>query len=234
MNVSRERLSVRRSVGHLLAGVAIAALALTGCASDEPDAAPEPSASTTPPGGPSASASPDSTASDPVDEPAAPSASPTPGTTSTAAPSPAPTQAPLTGIRFAIACERMLTPQDVYDYNPNVGVDPGYFPRAGSGPARAVELSGTACGWLNQTSTQTYSIAVARFDASNLSRVKAIASTAGGTGRGLGMEGYYRTEAGRGVVDAFTGSYWITAESSAFLEPADVAPLLDAIRRNLP
>lgn len=106
--------------------------------------------------------------------------------------------------------------------------------RAASGPARAVELSGTACGWLNQTSTQTYSIGVARFDSANLQRVKSAAASAGGTTRGLGMEGYYRTEAGLGVVEAFTGSYWITAESSAFLEPADVAPLLEAIRRNLP
>jgi len=122
----------------------------------------------------------------------------------------------------------------VYDYNPNVGADPGYRVRAGSGPARAVELSGTACGWLNQTSTQTYSIGVARFDSANLQRVKSAAATAGGTGRGLGMEGYYRTEAGLGVVEAFTGSYWITAESTAFLEPADAAPLLEAIRRNLP
>ncbi len=217
---------------HVAAAIITVAL-IAGCAADEPGAAPEPSASIPPSASPSGQ--PDATPDE--DEPdATATPSPSPTATSSPAPSPSPTatSSPLAGIRLQIACDRLLTPQDVYDYNPNIGADPGYRVRAGSGPARAVELSGTACGWLNQTSTQTYSIGVARFDSANLQRVKSAAASAGGTTRGLGMEGYYRTEAGLGVVDAFTGPYWITAESSAFLEPADVAPLLEAIRRNLP
>ncbi|WP_150129245.1 hypothetical protein [Microcella alkaliphila] len=219
---------------HVAAAIITVAL-IAGCAADEPGAAPEPSASIPPSASPSAapSASPEPDDADGPDEPDA-TASPTPSRTASPSPSPTATPTALTGIRLQIACDRLLTPQDVYDYNPNIGADPGYRVRAGSGPARAVELSGTACGWLNQTSTQTYSIGVARFDSANLQRVKSAAASAGGTTRGLGMEGYYRTEAGLGVVEAFTGSYWITAESSAFLEPADVAPLLEAIRRNLP
>jgi|GEM_PF-2156034 len=217
---------------HAAAAIITVAL-IAGCAADEPGAAPEPSASIPPSASPSGP--PDATPDE--DEPdATATPSPSPTATSSPAPSPSPTatSSPLAGIRLQIACDRLLTPQDVYDYNPNIGADPGYRVRAGSGPARAVELSGTACGWLNQTSTQTYSIGVARFDSANLQRVKSAAASAGGTTRGLGMEGYYRTEAGLGVVEAFTGSYWITAESTAFLEPADVAPLLEAIRRNLP
>lgn len=217
---------------HVAAAIITVAL-IAGCAADEPGAAPEPSASIPPSASPSGP--PDATPDE--DEPdATATPSPSPTATSSPAPSPSPTatSSPLAGIRLQIACDRLLTPQDVYDYNPNIGADPGYRVRAGSGPARAVELSGTACGWLNQTSTQTYSIGVARFDSANLQRVKSAAASAGGTTRGLGMEGYYRTEAGLGVVEAFTGSYWITAESTAFLEPADVAPLLEAIRRNLP
>lgn len=225
------------------AAVALTVALIAGCAASGPGEAPEPSASIPTPTSPGASpsATPGASAApsaSPDQGDTGPSASPTPSASPSSGATPRPsgtaTPAALTGIRFSIACDRLLTPQDVYDYNPNVGADPGYRARAGSGPARAIELSGTACGWLNQTSTQTYSIGVARFDQTNLQRVKSAAASAGGTTRGLGMEGYYRTEAGLGVVDAFTGPYWITAESSAFLEPADVAPLLEAIRRNLP
>lgn len=229
-----------RRVGPSASAVAIAVLLLAGCASSADDAAPVPSASpdvTPTPTLPAPSLEPIA----PTDEPTvAPSPEPSddadgdsPGPT----PDPQPTEvrdAPLRGQPFSVACDEVLTPQQLYDYNPNVGADPGYRPRGGSGPERTVELSGTACGWINQTSGETISIGVAHFDAVNFSRVREMARTAGGSSSGLGMDGHYRTSSGLGVVDAFTGSYWIAAESSTFFAPEDVAPLLEAIRSNLP
>jgi hypothetical protein len=229
-----------RRVAESAGAIAIAAILLTGCAASVDGASPIPSptraptpalpAPSIPPVEPTAEPS-NAPSPDPRDEPG--TESPAPGPTPDPQPSQVP-DAPLRGLPFSLSCEAMITPQQLYDYNPNVGADPGHRPRDGSGPARAVELSGTACGWLNQTSGQTLSISVAKFDAPNLARVRELARSAGGTSTGLGMDGHYRTESGLGVVDAFTGSYWIAAESATFLAPEDVAPLLDAIRRNLP
>lgn len=203
----------------LIAAVAIATLAMSGCSGDDPEdvASPSPTASALP--GPSSS---------PV-ETVSPEPSESPS--ETAAPEPSPD--PLSGLPVGVACEDLLTAQDVYDYNPNVGTDPGYRPRVGSGPEKTRELSGVACGWLNQTSGQTYSIGVARFEASELERVRAMVSQEGGDALGGGLDGTYRVESGVGVIELFVGSYWVSAESSAFLGVEDAQPLLDAIERNL-
>lgn len=230
-----------RRVGPCASAVAIAALLMAGCAASDDDAAPVPSASpeaTPPPSLPAPSLEP----IEPTDEPSVPP-SPEPSDDGDDGDAPGPTPDPqpsevrdasLQALPLSVACDEVLTPQQLYDYNPNVGADPGSRPRGGSGPERAAELSGTACGWINQTSSQTISIGVARFDSANLARVRDMARAAGGSSAGLGMDGHYRMESGLGVVDAFTGSYWIAAESSTFLAPEDVAPLLEAIRTNLP
>ena len=219
--VTQER-RVRARIPLMAAAFAVAMLAVAGCSAEEPDdsASPSPSASLAP--SPSAEPAPDDTASpEPNEEPS-----------ETAAPEPS--AAPLTGQPVTLACEALLTPQDVYDYNPNVGTDPGYRPRTGSGPAQASELSGIACGWLNQTSGQTYSIGAARFDSAELPRVRAMVKRSGGDALGGGLDGSYRVESGVGIIDVFFGSYWVSAESSAFLSPDDARPRLDSIERNLP
>lgn len=219
---------VRPRIPLVATAIAVAMLAVAGCSAEEPDdtASPSPSASRAP----SPSAEPDATAT--------PAPSPTPSETPSDAPgetaAPEPSAAPLSGQPVGLRCDELLTAQDVYDYNPNVGTDPGYRPRAGSGPEQTNELSGIACGWLNQTSGQTYSIGAARFDSAELPRVRAMVERSGGDSLGGGLDGSYRVESGVGIIDVFFGSYWVSAESSAFLSADDARPLLDSIERNLP
>lgn len=216
-----------RRTGLAAASIGLALLALAACSSGASDDAanpsptssaerPTPSAPASALPGPSASATPE------------PSASPD----ATATPSPSPD--PLSGEAISIACDEVLTLQDVYDYNPNIGTDPGYRPRVGSGAEKTAELSGVACGWINQTSAETYSVGVARFGADELERVRTMLSAAGGTPVGGGLDGRYRVESGVGVIDIIVDSYWVSAESRAFLGADDARPLLEAIERNLP
>ncbi|WP_350347159.1 iron ABC transporter ATP-binding protein [Agromyces sp. G08B096] len=193
-----------------LAGAAIAVSAIALLAACTPGE-PEPSAST--------SASPE------------PSAGPTEST-------PAETEAPEeTSPPFAIECDVLLTPQQVYDFNPNFGADPGYEPSTPHAKG-VVEDGGTACGWLNQTSGEVIEIAVATPSEgalANRANEAAAASTPVPTyGTPPEVEGYFSRSGERGEAQVFRGPYWIVISSTALFEPGDAQQLAQAVLGNLP
>jgi hypothetical protein len=166
---------------------------------------------------------------------AAPSA---PGTAapveSTAAPAPEPTEEP---VPFDVACDAILTPQDVYDFNPNFGADPGYTPAA-PGVVGVAEESGTACGWLNQTSGEVIEVGVATPPPGALDarmNEAALGSTPVPTyGTPPAVAGYFTQAGGTGEAQVFSGPYWIVISSEALFEPGDAQQLIAAVLRNLP
>jgi hypothetical protein len=115
----------------------------------------------------------------------------------------------------------------VYDFNPNFGLDSSFSPKAGTAAATAVADKGTACNWLNQTSSDTFSVAVARPTSSDLTRLKATAA-AGTPASGLGDAAYFSASGGVGRVDVFTGAYWLAATSVYFGSAADAKDLVTA------
>ena len=161
----------------------------------------------------------------------APAASPTPAPT----PTPTPT-APATPV--TLSCNQVITPDQLYAYNPNFGTDPGYAPKAGSLEATIVTDKGVACGWLNQTSNDVIEIAVAKPPAGDLDGLKNSAITASQPVPTYGVppqvEGYFALRGNKGEVQIFTGAYWVVANSSAFQEPGDAAPLMQSLLTNLP
>jgi hypothetical protein len=159
------------------------------------------------------------------------SAAPTePAATST----PEPTEEP---VPFEIACDALLTAQDVYDFNPNFGSAPDYEPTA-EGVVGVTEESGTACGWLNQTSGEVIEVGVATPPTGALEtrmNAAAMASTPVPTyGTPPEVEGYFAQAGGTGEAQVFSGPYWIVLDSEALFEPGDAQQLVAAVLRNLP
>jgi hypothetical protein len=115
----------------------------------------------------------------------------------------------------------------VYDFNPNFGLDSTFSPKSGTAASTAVADQGTACSWLNQTSRDTFAIAVARPAAAEFASLKAKAAT-GTPASGLGDAAYFSTSGGVGRVDVFTGAYWLVASSVYFGSAADTKNLVTA------
>lgn len=139
---------------------------------------------------------------------------------------------------MTITCDQLLTPEDLYAFNPNVGVAPNYQPTAGSAVAAAVADNGLACGWSNQTSGDLIEIAVAQpaseqlptFRDAAASRLSAVPTY----GTPPGIDGFFKQSDGAGEAQVFTDKYWLVARSPAFFEPGDAAGLIQTALSHLP
>jgi len=164
-------------------------------------------------------------------------ATPDTTTTSTAAPSQTPeptasaTAAPV-GTPVTIDCNTLISPQAMYDYNPNFGLSESYKPAAGTEAADIVGVDGLACAWINQTSGEIVEVAVANLPAERLTELKNAFVTSSNSVPTYGdpkkVEGYFELAQGVGQAQAFAGPYWISAASASFFEPGDAQPVVVA------
>lgn len=152
--------------------------------------------------------------------------------TATATPTPTDPPTPVT-----LTCDQIVTADQLYAFNPNFGADPGYQPKDGSLEKQIADWKGVTCAWQNQTSGDVIEIAVAQPPASSLEALKNAAVTAATPVPTYGVppevEGYFK-QATAGQVQVFRGAYWIVAESTAFFEPGDAAPLMQDVLANVP
>lgn len=190
-----------RSLPAALAVAAVLALGLSGCV---PEGAPEPSTTTDW------------------------SATQKPTAMPTDTPEPAVTDEPSEGFDstpVTIDCNTLVSPQVVYDYNPNYGNQPDFTPAAGTDVATIAANQGVACNWVNQTSGVTFQVAVAQLAADDLASVRAGLSS-GSSVSGVGDAAYFSASGGVGVAHVFSGPYWIVASSPAFYEFVEVQPIV--------
>ncbi|MFF1634298.1 iron ABC transporter ATP-binding protein [Leifsonia sp. NPDC058248] len=156
------------------------------------------------------------------------------GASATPTPTPTPSDPPTP---VTLACDQIVTADQLYAFNPNYGADPGYAPKAGSLEKKIADWKGATCGWLNQTSNEVIEIAVAKPPASELESLKNAAVTSSQPVPTYGVppqiEGYFKPGTA-GEVQIFRGPYWIVATSTAFFEPGDPAPLMQNVLANVP
>jgi hypothetical protein len=155
-----------------------------------------------------------------------PSASPT--GTATASATPETPAEPLveTGEPVGLSCNDVVTPQQVYDYNPNFGLVDGFVPESGSLAGQAVAANGLACRWMNQTSGATIDVSVAHLDArSNEIRKDYLASNSTSVSD-FGPDGYFDQGDVGSAAQAFPGEFWVTAASVAFFTAEDAAAIM--------
>lgn len=157
---------------------------------------------------------------------------PTPATlatsTASATPTPTPTASAsdVDGIPMSIPCTELITPQAMYDYNPNFGLEAGHQPVSGSLAAAVLKQNGVACSWINQTSGQRIEIAVAKLPEAHSTALKNELVTTSHSVPTYRVEGYFTLNGSVGEAQAFPDPYWVVATSTAFFEPGDVAPLM--------
>ena len=139
---------------------------------------------------------------------------------------------------FEISCDALVTADQLYAFNPNVGTDPAYEPAAANVVALVDEDAGTACGFLNQSSGEVIEVAVATpTEASGEARRNAAALSSKPVptyGTPPDVEGYFVLAGGTGEAQVFHGPYWIVVDSAALFEPGDAQQLVTAVIANLP
>ncbi len=153
------------------------------------------------------------------------SGTPTAGPTATRTSAPSPTAS---SIPVTIGCSTLITPDDMYAFNPNFGLLDSFTPAAGSAAATAKSEQGIACRWSNQTSGDTIDISVAHLDSASIETLKNDAVEKSTLVPTYGDEAYFSVSRGVGTAIVFQGDYWLVATSVAFLEPGDPADLITA------
>lgn len=184
----------------------VTAMVLSGCVGD--DDAAEPSAS---PSAPSASAS--------------PSASPEPSATPEPSPS-APTEEPdgveaLASVPLGVGCDALVSPQALYDFNPNVGTDPAFDAGSWTLAPAVAALQGSTCGYLNQTSGEKLAVSVARVAPESVDALAAQVASRGPA---------FRTAGATSTLEVVAGDRWIVVEAPSFFGERDLQALVDAAR----
>ncbi|HEY6799331.1 MAG TPA: iron ABC transporter ATP-binding protein [Agromyces sp.] len=162
--------------------------------------------------------------------PTAPAASPTSP--------PEPTETAEPPIPFEISCDALITAEQLYAFNPNFGVDPGYEPSSAAVVTLVEEDAGTACGYLNQTSGEIIEVAVATPTEQAVETRKNTAALTSKPVPTYGtppeIEGYFLQAGGTGEAQVFHGPYWIVIDSPALFEPGDAQQLVASVLENLP
>jgi len=189
----------QRFVTRAVVPLAVSALALAALSGCVPT--PSPTASGSPSESPSVTAS----------------ASATPTPTATAASTP-----------ITIGCNTLITPNDIYAFNPNFGLINSWTPKSGSPAATAKSEQGIACRWQNQTSGDTIDISVAHLDPASIESLKNDAVEKSTMVPTYGDEAYFSTSGGVGTAIVFQGDFWLVATSVEFLEPGDPSDLINA------
>jgi hypothetical protein len=171
----------------------------------------------------------------PSETTAPPAASGSPAATAPAEPdvTPEPTEEP---VPFEVACEEILTPDQVYAFNPNYGTAPDYSPAAATISAVAA-AEGTTCGWSNQTSGEVIEVGVATLPEHAYELQVGDAALHSNPVPTYGtppeMEGFFRQSGGTGQAQVFTDGYWIVIESPVLFEPGDAQGLVADVVANV-
>lgn len=165
-------------------------------------------------------------------DPVASAAPSTPVPSDSASPSSvAPVDPGLVGIPVGLDCAEVLTADALYAINPNVGTDPAYTATALA--QQALKFDGIACGWLNQTSAVTYSVAIAQLDPAGIADVRDAASSQPSAVPLISADGFFTASSNGGAAQAFVGGFWVVIESPEFISPGDVDAMIEAVTASL-
>ena len=159
-----------------------------------------------------------------------PTTSATPTPTPTAA-VPTPTVTP-TAEPVDIDCVS-LVPADAFDMLfKDFTLVPNYVPPAASVFTEVLNWNGTVCGW-TATDGTVVAVGIAALDAETSLAKKNDLVVSSHSVPTYGVEGYFQVTSGVGEAQAFSDPYWILATSTAFAEPGEVAPIMDAVLERL-
>jgi hypothetical protein len=163
----------------------------------------------------------------PADDGTGPEPSDPATTPPTSEPTTAPTDQPV-GTAVDLPCDQLISPDAMYQFNPNFGAIDDFAPEPGSAAASALTYDGVACRWENETTGQHIDVSVAHLDEDTLTALKNAAFAESEMVPTYGDEAYFAVTDGVGTAEVFQGEYWIVAVSPAFFEPGDATEIVQA------
>lgn len=151
-----------------------------------------------------------------------PSSTPSASTHVSSSPSSAEPTAPAEShpIPLSIACESVISPQTMYEFNPNFSLLMAFVPPADSYATKAIEAAGTICRWVNNTSGDWVDVSLAHLLPESYDAALATART-GVAIDASGVEIYFASIDGVGIIQGFSEPYWVTLSSVYFEAPHD-------------
>ena len=109
---------------------------------------------------------------------------------------------------------------------------PDYAPPPGSAFTDVLNRNGTVCGW-KATDGTIVAVGIAELDAETLDAKANELVVSSHSVPTYGVEGYFQVVSGVGEAQVFSEPYWILATSTAFAEPGEVGPIVDAVLQRL-
>lgn len=144
-------------------------------------------------------------------------------------PNPVPSLSP-TGTPIALSCSDLVSPDTIYDFNPNFSAIRSYKPADGTVGASAIDLSGVACRWQNETSSETIDLSVADVDTATIASLTKAAAAQGSPAEVDGADAaYFSLSNGVGAEVAFVHGYWIVVSSPFFSSSGDAATIVGSV-----
>ena len=133
------------------------------------------------------------------------------------------------GSPVTAACTDLVDDQTIYDWgNGNYATDPNYSPAADSIAAQIVAQQGVACGWINLSSGEKLSVAVANLPSSAIDERRSALDADSTAVTDFGDDGWFTVDGGVGTAEVVRGSYWIVASSTYFSTPPEAAAIIGA------
>ncbi|GAA1688932.1 hypothetical protein GCM10009792_06250 [Microcella alkalica] len=123
-----------------------------------------------------------------------------------------------------------MTPDALYEFNPNIGSDPA--PRHSELVETIVASGGIACGWLNQTSGARISAGVIRLTPDSLAAVRSTAPDRAEPSPVI-PDGFFRVSGGSGHTEITGEDYWIVIDSPVLTDPGEASSFAEPMRAAL-
>ncbi|MHB1235039.1 MAG: hypothetical protein ACYCZK_05115 [Microbacteriaceae bacterium] len=139
----------------------------------------------------------------------------------------------MVGTPIGLDCNGLVSPQTIYNFNPNFVLIHNYSAKPGSQAATILQEKGLACGWKNETSGDMIEVAVAHLPSAEITRLENGLVTSSNPVPTYGDEAYFQVKAGVGTAEVFSGPFWIVATGQAFREPGDAASIVNAAIKSL-
>ena len=148
----------------------------------------------------------------------------------------------VTGVPMSLSCEDILSADALYSLKggQNYEQNPDFAPKAGTTAAAIAGLKGVTCGYVNQTSGETFTIAVAQITPESMPTLKdhllnklTTSSFVPSYSPSKSVDGYFAVSRGVGEAQVATSAYWIAIASDTFSEPGEVEEVVHDVEKSL-
>ncbi len=148
----------------------------------------------------------------------------------------------VTGVPMTLTCDDILSADALYSLKggQNYEQNPDFAPKAGTTAAAIAGLKGVTCGYVNQTSGETFTIAVAQITPESMPTLKEHLVTTLTTSSFVpsyspskSVDGYFAVTRGVGEAQVATSAYWIAIASDTFSEPGEVEEVVHDVEKSL-